>query len=1060
MSNVGQGVTAIVGGVVGFIIGGPGGAAYGFQLGLLAGSALFPTQLPGVYGPQLTDQRTTTAEVGLDIPESWGRMPVSGNVIFASELRTATHSETAGGKGAPEQKVTTYSYFQTIAVLLTENEQRGILAIWENGALKYDVRPQREDESDEEYQDRVTATAEYSDKFVFYPGNETQLPDPTLEAIKGFGNVPAYRGYCYVVFPERELLQDQGYRHPNFQFLMSDVDDIASDFYIPVEGIEYNFDLSEQIQERYGVDVTTLDYRPTVLLDVKPGASIGSNIGKEDTPGATWAVHDSLIDAPLGATFALGMRLYIRNQGRILGEGGWGAQHDEGLALPANLRQMATPGGNAIKINGISCLVLIDNGIGRIRGGGGGGALSAILTRAAGGGGGAGLSPGAGGRGTYELNLDSERGDSGEEETGGEGGDSFELSTEIKGGSGGNPASSGGQGSPFYLLSQPGPGGKALVLGETSTNKVVFRSGDEFPNVAGTVQLGDGVFPDEDFIFEPEQVSLARIVRDICLRATLTEAQIDVTDLQDVLIEGYRRPRVMPARAAIEPLRSIGFFDIVESGRKLKFVTRGKAPVATLTDEDLAVRSTGTERPPLTLTRKIQDVELPRRVFLGYLDPDRDYEVSQQPSPERQTTKAVNDVKMEVAAAISATRAKQCAEVVWADAWRSRWAHPLRLGRGGLPYEPSDVVLVPVEGRLQRLRFVTLTESLPLLRQAELVRDDDGSYVSEAIADPPERIPSSLAFYALTNLLLIDIPALFDSHDDAGLYAAAWRASSSSWPGCVVYRSSDGGGTWTDIGAITSEAYVGTLVDPLGIGNSATWDEENELIVDIIHGDLTSFVEEAILNGEQNAAAIGRDGRWEIIQWVFAEQIAPGRYRLSKLLRGRRGTEHFIGTSVAGDTFVRLDVTRLPMELSARGAERMYRAVTINKAFTSGTDQSFTNQSLALKPFSPVDIEGERSGPGDLTITWTRRGRLGQEAPPGADIPLSEETEAYEIDIIGETGGTDEPVVRTLTSSTTSVVYTAAQQTTDFGGAQPSVSVRIFQISATVGRGTPGEAIV
>lgn len=51
-------------------------------------------------------------------------------------------------------------------------------------------------------------------------------------------------------------------------------------------------------------------------------------------------------------------------------------------------------------------------------------------------------------------------------------------------------------------------------------------------------------------------------------------------------------------------------------------------------------------------------------------------------------------------------------------------------------------------------------------------------------------------------------------------------------------------------------------------------------------------------------------------------------------------------------------------------------------------------------------------------------------------------------------------VVRTLTSSTTSVIYTAADQTTDFGAPVPEVTVRVYQLSAIVGRGTPAEATI
>ncbi|EDX78910.1 hypothetical protein BBAL3_67 [Brevundimonas sp. BAL3] len=44
-------------------------------------------------------------------------------------------------------------------------------------------------------------------------------------------------------------------------------------------------------------------------------------------------------------------------------------------------------------------------------------------------------------------------------------------------------------------------------------------------------------------------------------------------------------------------------------------------------------------------------------------------------------------------------------------------------------------------------------------------------------------------------------------------------------------------------------------------------------------------------------------------------------------------------------------------------------------------------------------------------------------------------------------------VVRTLSVTTPTAIYTAAQQTADFGAPQASIAVRIYQMSATVGRG-------
>ena len=66
-------------------------------------------------------------------------------------------------------------------------------------------------------------------------------------------------------------------------------------------------------------------------------------------------------------------------------------------------------------------------------------------------------------------------------------------------------------------------------------------------------------------------------------------------------------------------------------------------------------------------------------------------------------------------------------------------------------------------------------------------------------------------------------------------------------------------------------------------------------------------------------------------------------------------------------------------------------------------------------------------------------------------MPLAEDSEAYELEI--RDGST---VKRTLTTTTTSALYTAAQQTADWGasfGPGQSLAIRIYQLSALIGRG-------
>jgi hypothetical protein len=72
----------------------------------------------------------------------------------------------------------------------------------------------------------------------------------------------------------------------------------------------------------------------------------------------------------------------------------------------------------------------------------------------------------------------------------------------------------------------------------------------------------------------------------------------------------------------------------------------------------------------------------------------------------------------------------------------------------------------------------------------------------------------------------------------------------------------------------------------------------------------------------------------------------------------------------------------------------------------------------------------------------------------GLDEAFSESSLAFEVDIMNGMS-----VVRTLATSVESVTYTAAQQVTDFGSTQSSVTVRVYQMGL-YGRGYVTQATV
>jgi hypothetical protein len=117
-----------------------------------------------------------------------------------------------------------------------------------------------------------------------------------------------------------------------------------------------------------------------------------------------------------------------------------------------------------------------------------------------------------------------------------------------------------------------------------------------------------------------------------------------------------------------------------------------------------------------------------------------------------------------------------------------------------------------------------------------------------------------------------------------------------------------------------------------------------------------------------------------------------------------------------------------------------------------------TYGGIGARPLAPVHLRGVRRG-GDLDLSWIRRTRRGGDTWASIDVPLAEASEQYEVDIL-DGAHANAVVTRTLSSATSTVTYTAVMQATDFGAIPSSVSVKIYQISATWGRGAAASGTV
>jgi hypothetical protein len=89
-----------------------------------------------------------------------------------------------------------------------------------------------------------------------------------------------------------------------------------------------------------------------------------------------------------------------------------------------------------------------------------------------------------------------------------------------------------------------------------------------------------------------------------------------------------------------------------------------------------------------------------------------------------------------------------------------------------------------------------------------------------------------------------------------------------------------------------------------------------------------------------------------------------------------------------------------------------------------------------------------------VRLSWVRRTRLGGDSWV-AEVPLGQQVEEYTATILN--GST---AVRTLRVGASEALYTAAEQTADFGALLASLTWGVAQVSRVYGAGVPAEATI
>ena len=1074
---------AAAGAAIGGFFGGPVGAQIGWAAGSLIGGVLFA---PDQQGPRLQDTKVQVSSYGAAVPICYGGVRVAGNVIWSTNLQE--HAEDASGKGGPS--VTNYSYSVSCAVLIAEGEIAGIRRIWADAKLVYDVT--------EDADTAARAESErFAEFFTFYPGNETQMPDPTIEAVEGAGNVEAYRGCAYVVF-DSVPLADYGNRVPNFTFEITTEPAVAvtADVLAPLELGPWE-NTATGAKPRHSKTKTTYRYPASGTatydgddLAAAEAAMLADYAWATQYLGYYTSVNGLLsmfstgtdastdINNGNGARYVyLAYNLEVPDNVDVSGGYGPGLTDQEwcdGVSTIAGCSAgsptesvMSTVFPEGIGSGGAS---VGHTGIGRMFGPGGPpgddphydayrlGALDNVL--------GANCVSCAPVGGYFPIVkiikhrfIRVERALSLPPQTC-EIGDPVELGIAQVPGNSALCIQPDGTLSPNVVYAQVSgayrqlveldqdatvvndyPLGPVLASGSASDTQAYWDAqavlagvggsyGVDYPADVADVALGS----DDSTERAAGSALLSAIVTDLCARAGLEAADIDVTELTDVVL-GYKVMRQMSARAALESLRQAFWFDAVENGDVLQFVKRGGASVAAIEADDLGASESG-EAVALVVPRRAQETELPAEITVAYECRAADYQTSTQQA-RRVTTGSQQRIGVELPIVLTDQAAADVADVLMVDAWQGRSERKFATTRKWSHLLPTDIVTLDDGDFTYVGRITEKVEDGPVINWT--MRDEEAAtYSPNATPGVTSGGGSAITFTPPMRLELMDLPALRDDDDDAGFYAAA-SGFLPGFSGGRLYKSLDDASfaALQDMNVGATIGYATTVLGDFSGGNVI--DELNTVTVRLHDGSLSTTTRDELLNGA-NGALIGD----EVIQFLRATLSAPSVYILSGLLRGRRGTEQHMSTHAAEDRFVLLNeatVYRIGQSVPHIGAA-YYRGVPYGGALTDAVSQEFENTGAALKPLSPSHLHATNAGGGSYTLTWVRRTRIGGNWRDYVDASLSEDSEQYSVDV--ERAGS--------VISTTAVTAQTATVAAIAGDV-----IRVYQVSALVGRGFPAE---
>jgi hypothetical protein len=509
------------------------------------------------------------------------------------------------------------------------------------------------------------------------------------------------------------------------------------------------------------------------------------------------------------------------------------------------------------------------------------------------------------------------------------------------------------------------------------------------------------------------RMPLADFLTGMALYAGYLISEIYVDPEIDDEIDGAVISQITSYRAVINACSAIYRIDVIESDGQVKFLRKPVGYSSTdfqVADGETLLPSNNTPDGATFTSRREEEIAVPQRVLLRYLDKNLSYNWSMQFATRSQfiqTNGSNEQITYEVPIAMTAVEAKTLANRALWTAWSSRVSYDFRLPQKFFKVEPGDVGSVIIGPLTYTVKAAEVTYNNDFsigIRGTSFQSDEAVEFNADAGNGYNQQIPFDLG----GDLYILDIPLLKSNHDLAytnqfTLYLhLSPILKTTAWLGASAYLSILTTPFYEAV-ANTNEGCVAVaLTIPTVPDSLLQTDTVNSFNVVVKAGDetlLASCTESDMLDGA-NLAAYGANGRWELIQFMTVTENADGSYTLSNLVRARNGTDFAVDGHKIGDTLILIgelftDLT--PLSITQVESSLRYKAVGPTQSEAAINSKTVALHGYAALPWVPTVPTITRSIDdltGDIEISWDRRGRNILHLQDGTDavaLPTNDE---------------------------------------------------------------------